>query len=117
MNSQNTLTIHGISDSIAHCEAMGLSKILSCYATSCAGETIESIGFNPNSGYTYLALENGIQIVSMLGRDVEFLTVQSTDGCERWHDSYEEALASPYVEEEEEEEEEDWIDHSDSEDY
>ena len=97
------LTIQGEA-SIAYCEAKGLGKCFIAYADNASGETIESIGFNPNSGYTYIALENGVQICSMLGQDIEFLTTRIEDGCELFHDSYEEALNSPYIEEEEEEE-------------
>jgi beta-lactam-binding protein with PASTA domain len=89
--------------SIAYCEANGLSKCFMAYADNASGETIESIGFNPNSGYVYIALENGVQIVSSMGQDVEFLTTRVEDGCELFYNSYEEALNSSYLEEEEEE--------------
>ena len=87
--------------SIAYCEAMGLSQCFKAYADNASGKTINAIGFNANSGYVYIALENGIQIVSGIGQDVEFLIVRSVEGCELFHDNYKDALNSPYVEEEE----------------
>jgi hypothetical protein len=48
------------------------------------------IGFNANSGYVYIALEDGITICSMLGRDVEYL-VTDYDGEEFLFDTYKEA--------------------------
>ena len=102
----NNLTINGLTDnSIAYCEAKGLSKCFLAYAENCSNETIASIGFNSNSGYTYISLENSIQIVSSMGQDVEYLTTRTEDGCELFYDSYEEALASPYIDDEDEEEE------------
>ena len=50
------------------------------------------VGFNSNSGYVYIALENGISICSMLGRDVEYLVTDFNDGEEHFLDSYEEAI-------------------------
>ena len=48
--------------------------------------------FNANSGYVYIALENGISLCSMLGNDVEYLTMDYDDNEETFFDSYEEAL-------------------------
>ncbi len=92
MNTQ-TLTIHGLSENIAYCEAQGLANVFSAYAEHCAGETIMDggAGFNPNSGYIYIALENGIQICSMLGREVEYLVTDFEDGEETFFSTYNEA--------------------------
>ena len=89
-----SITLNGLSESIASCEAYGLSNCFKAYADNCRGEYIMEIGFNPNSGYTYIALENGISICSMLGREVEFLVTDFEDGEEYFHDTYEEALNS-----------------------
>lgn len=72
-------------------EAMGLSKCFAAYSTFAATEDIMSIGFNPNSGYTYIALENGISICSNMGNDIEYLVTDFQDGEEFFFDSYEEA--------------------------
>lgn len=86
------IEINGLStDGIAYCEAEALSKVFAAYANDCAGEYIMEVGFNPNSGYVYIALDNGISICSMLGRDVEYLVTDFEDGEEHFFDSYEEA--------------------------
>lgn len=90
MNTQN-LTINGLSDSIAYCEAQGLGLCFSAYAEYSAREEIMAIGFNPNSGYVYIALENGISICSMLGRSVEYLVNEWETGEEHFFDEYSEA--------------------------
>jgi len=96
---KNNLEIHNVSDSIAYCEAQGLAICFQAYADECAGESIMDVGFNPNSGYVYIALENGISICSMLGRGVEYLVTNFEDGEETFSESYNEAkevLASMY---------------------
>jgi hypothetical protein len=87
----NTIEITGISNSIAYCEAKGLGMIFQAYANECPTEEIMGIGFNPQSGYVYIALENGISICSNLGREVEFLVTDSNNGEETFYDTYEEA--------------------------
>jgi len=89
----SNLTIYGLSESIAYCEAKGLANCFAAYAADCAGEDImeSGIGFNANSGYTYIALENGISICSMMGRDVEYLITNFDNGEEIFYDTYEAA--------------------------
>lgn len=87
----NNITINGIDGSIAYCEAKGLSKVFMAYAHSCSRSEIMEVGFNSNSGYVYIALEDGISICSNLGRQVEFLVTDSNDGEETFYDTYEEA--------------------------
>ena len=91
MNMTNTITINGIDGSIAYCEAKGLSKVFMAYANECSRSEIMEVGFNPNSGYVYIALEDGISICSNLGREVEFLVTDVNDGEETFYDTYEEA--------------------------
>ena len=86
------MKIEGIKDSIAYKEAIGFSKVFEAYAEESGSEDIMEIGFNANSGYVYIALENGISICSMLGNEVEFLTMDYDDNEETFFDSYEEAL-------------------------
>jgi hypothetical protein len=86
------------SDSIACCEAHGLSNCFLAYAENCAGMSFEC-GFNPNSGYVYIALENGISICSMLGREVEYLVSDLMNGEEYFFPTYHEAETfEPYEE-------------------
>jgi hypothetical protein len=85
------LVIYGIEDSIAYAEAIGLSKVFKAYAEKVGNEDIMEIGFNANSGYVYIALENGVSIVSMLGQNVEYLAYNNIDG-EESYDTYDEAI-------------------------
>ena len=87
-----TLTIHNIGDNICSLEALGLSNIFKSYSENAIGESILGVGFNPNSGYTYIALDNGITICSMIGRDVEYLVTDFEDGEETFFDTYQEAI-------------------------
>jgi hypothetical protein len=93
---------NNFSNSIAYCEAKGISKCFLAYAEYVGMEDIMEIGFNPNSGYTYIALENGISICSGLGRDVEYLVTNFYNGEEYFFDSYEEAVTKIENNEEEE---------------
>jgi hypothetical protein len=89
------LTIYNLSnDGICFCEAQGLSKVFQAYADYCTGEAIieGGIGFNPNSGIVYIALENGVSICSMLGQDVSYLVTNCENGNEYFLNTYEEAL-------------------------
>lgn len=85
------MNIHNL-ESPAFCEAMGLSKVFKAYAENCSREEIMEVGFNDNSGYVYIALENGISIVSCLGRDVEFIVTDFETGEEFFLESYDEAV-------------------------
>lgn len=88
----SSLQLNGFrSTSVAYCEAQGLALCFSAYAEHSAGEDILEIGFNSNSGYVYIALENGISICSMLGREVEFLVTDFNDGHEYFFPTYHEA--------------------------
>lgn len=98
MNMTN-ITINGIESSIAYCEAKGFSKVFMAYANECPSEEIMEIGFNPNSGYVYIALENGISICSSLGGKVEFLVTNFHNGEETFYDTYKEALEHESMEE------------------
>lgn len=103
------LELHGFGkhNCIAQLEAYGLSKVFNAYSKFAYYEEIFQIGFNPNSGYVYIALENGISICSCVGNDVEYLVTNMDNGEEFFFDSIEEAekkLENMNEEEEEEEE-------------
>jgi hypothetical protein len=76
--------------SVAYLEAVGKSKIWLAYAENFAGEEIMQEGFNPNSGYVYIALENGISIASAFGHPVEYIVFEHDNGEELFFDSYQE---------------------------
>jgi hypothetical protein len=71
---------------------MGLSNCFKAYANDCPCEEIMEVGFNSNSGYVYIALENGISICSFMGREVEYLVTNFDDGEEFFFESYKEAM-------------------------
>jgi hypothetical protein len=88
------MQIHNLDNELKYCEAQGLANCFQSYAENCCnGDSIMEVGFNPNSGYVYIALENGISICSMLGRDVEYLVTSFEDGEEFFFDTYDEAVA------------------------
>ena len=69
-------------NSFAYLEAKGKSKVWMAYAEHFANEEILDEGFNPNSGYVYIALENGVTIASSFGQDVDFVIYDETEGQE-----------------------------------
>ena len=95
----NTIEITGIGNSISYCEAKGLGLIFQAYANQCANEEIMGVGFNANSGYVYIALENGISICSCMGHQVDYLLTNFYNGEETFYDTYQEALEHESVEE------------------
>lgn len=76
--------------SVAYLEAKGKSLVWMAYANNFAGEEIMEEGFNPNSGYVYLALGNGTTIASAFGQDVEYIVYDSETDEEINFDSFEE---------------------------
>ena len=88
------MEMFNFSESIAFCEAQGLALCFQSYADNCAGEQINAIGFNQNSGYVYIALENGVTIASCMGQSVEFIVSTSASDDEQFFDTYQCALES-----------------------
>jgi hypothetical protein len=94
MRQQQQLTIHNInSDGPAYCEAIGISKVFAAYAEDTSEPIIyDGIGFNSNSGYVYIALENGITIASYMGNNVEYIVTDFYNGDEHFFNSFSDAL-------------------------
>jgi hypothetical protein len=94
-----TIQINGL-ENFTYCETMGLSKcfkalteIDSNFRYGMVQHVMDGgVGFNANSGYVCIALEDGITIASMLGRDVEYIVTDYNDGEEFFFDTYKEAL-------------------------
>ena len=86
------LTISGLDTTIAYAEAMGLSKVFEAYAEESTGEDIMAIGFNEYSGLVYIALDNGISIISELGNEAEFIVLDIDTDEEMLFNTYQEAL-------------------------
>jgi len=80
-------TVHNL-EAPAVLEAKSLSLCWEAYAESAAREDIMEIGFNDQSGYVYIALENGITICSKFGQEVEYLTVNYDTGEEQFWSEY-----------------------------
>ena len=78
-------------DNPAYLEAKGLANVWKAYYKNAVREDIMEVGFNENSGYVYIALENGISIASAFGQSVDYLVTNMNDGEEYFLDSYDEA--------------------------
>lgn len=86
------MEIINLSESICYLEAVGLSKVFAAYAENATEEEINSIGFNKNSGYIYIYLENGLTICSCLGNEVEYLVCNLETEEEEFYTNYNEAI-------------------------
>jgi len=75
----------------AYLEARSLARVWEAYAENCSREDITEIGFNDQTGYVYIALEFGIDILSKFGQDVEYLVTDFETGEEFFEDTYEDA--------------------------
>jgi hypothetical protein len=85
MNTQTqNQTYFGYSD------AKSKSIVWAAYAEHFAGEEIMEEGFNINSGYVYIALENGVTIASCFGQSVDFIVYDFEEGEENIFGSYDE---------------------------
>ena len=73
-------------------DLVSLSKVIDAYRKNAHREEIEDIGFNENSGYVYIYLENGISICSCFGHDVEYLVTDFETGDETFFEDYDEAI-------------------------
>lgn len=62
------------------------------YKQHAFNEDIMECGFNKNTGYVYIALENGVQIASCFGQSVDYITYDFETGDEDFFDTYEDAL-------------------------
>lgn len=72
---------------ICNAEAIGLANCLMAYAENDLRDIFE-IGFNENSGYTYIALEDNISICSRFGGRVQYLVTDFDNGEEFFFDNY-----------------------------
>ena len=55
-------------------------------------EEVMCAGMNLNTGYVYIALENGISIASCFGQSVDYIVTDFETGEEYFEDSYEDAV-------------------------
>lgn len=73
-------------------DLLSLEIVIREYNNNARGEEIMETNFNTESGYVYIALENGIQIASSFGQDVEYIIFDFESGAEYYFDTYTEAL-------------------------
>jgi hypothetical protein len=76
--------------SFAYSDAKSKSIVWAAYAENFAGEEIMQEGFNLNSGYVYIALENGVTIASCFGQSVDFIVYDFEQGEEIIFETYQE---------------------------
>ena len=69
-------------------ESMG--KVIRAYMRH-TDEPIMCTGMNMNTGYVYIALENGITIASNFGQKVEYIVTDFENGDEYFLDTYRQA--------------------------
>jgi hypothetical protein len=87
------LEMVGFNSYVKYFEALGLAAVWAAYAKFCRDEDIMQIGFNNNSGYVYIALENGVTIASQLGQKVEYIVTDYNSGEEYFLKTYRAALS------------------------
>ena len=81
-------------DKMGSSDKHGLELVWKAYNDNTNGnEDIFEIGFNLNSGYVYIALENGISIASCFGQSVDYIVTDSENGDEFFYDYYSQAQA------------------------
>jgi len=78
-------------DSMGSSDKKSLELVWTAYNNTSWNEEIFEIGFNLNSGYVYIALENGISIASCFGQSVDYIVTDYETGDEFFLDTYEEA--------------------------
>jgi len=87
---ENAIVINGLKNYVCSCEAVGLSKVWAEYAENWAGDDIEAVGFNENSGYVYISLWNGVQLGCCLGGRLEYIVYDEETETElflnSWHE-------------------------------
>jgi hypothetical protein len=76
--------------SFGYSDAKSKSIVWAAYAENFAGEEIMQEGFNINSGYVYIALENGVTIASAFGQAVDFIIYDFEQGEEIIFETYQE---------------------------
>jgi len=77
--------------SMGSSDIKSIDIVIDAYKKFADGEHIEFSGFNTSTGYVYIALENGVQIISNFGQEVEFLVTDMETGEEFFLDTYEQA--------------------------
>jgi len=75
-------------NNLATADLRSLAKCILAYADNCPMHDIEMSGYNSQSGYTYIGVDNGITIGSFAGQDVEFIVHDFETGEETFYQTY-----------------------------
>ena len=62
------------------------------YMKYAPNEEIMEVGYNSNSGYVYIALDNGVTIASAFNQEVEYIITNFETGEEHFCETYNAAL-------------------------
>jgi hypothetical protein len=85
-------TITSFISELGSSDLESFKNVLDAYLESGSPDIMdEGIGFNSNSGYAYIGLENGISICSCFGQSVQYLVTDFDNGEEYFFESYEQA--------------------------
>ena len=82
-----------MTNSLGYLDAKSKSIVWAAYAEHFGGEEIMEEGFNINSGYVYIALENGVTIASAFGKKVEFIVYDEENEEETFLSSVKQAYS------------------------
>jgi hypothetical protein len=89
---QNEISVEFPINKMGSSDIESIDIVIKAYKKYANGENIEFSGFNTQSGYVYIALSNGVQIISNFGQEVEFLINDYQTEEEVFLDTYTEAL-------------------------
>ena len=89
---QNEISVQFPIDKMGSLDIQSIDIVIKAYKKYANGEDIEFSGFNNMSGYVYICLSNGVQIISNFGQEVEFLVNDYQTEEEVFCDTYTEAL-------------------------
>ena len=78
-------------DKMGSLDKCSLELVWSAYNKYTSNEDIFEIGFNLDSGYVYIALENNVSIASCYGQSVDYIVTDYNNGKEFFFDTYHEA--------------------------
>jgi hypothetical protein len=85
-------TITSFISELGSSDLESFKNVLDAYLESGSPDIMEDgIGFNSNSGYAYIGLENGISICSCFGQSAQFLVTDFDNGEEYFFETYQEA--------------------------
>ncbi len=84
-------------DNMGSSDKCSMFKVIECYKNLYVNNLLDcsifETGFNQNSGYVYIALDNNVTICSCFNNDVEFLVTNFDNGEETFLEDYEDAVS------------------------